>query len=257
MDRFALPVFEMRAISGCIALVAFAGNAHSADWVARGDQLDRQFKSAEALAAYQQAEASRPDDPQLQRKIAKQYVEMVLDAPSHKEKVRLAELGYGYAQRAKRLASGDADVRLTVAIAAGRLAFVTGEPRRKIELSGVTRDEAQAALRIRPRHALAWHCVGRWHYEMARLNPLLRLIAESIYGGLPQASQEEAIRHLAKAVELEPGNALFRAELGRAYLAAGRKDEARRELQKSLALPLVTRDDIGAQGRAREALAEL
>lgn len=247
----------MRAVGCCIALLAFARPAFSADWVAQGDQLDRQFRSAEALAAYQKAASGHPDDAQIQRKIAKQYVEMVLDAPSRKEKVRLAELGYGHALKAKELEAGDADVRLTVAVAAGRLAFVTGEPRRKIELSRVARDEAQDAIRLEPGHALAWHCVGRWHHEMAQLNPILRLVAESIYGSLPPASQEEAIRHLAKAVELEPRNALFRAELGRAYLAAGRKAEARRELQKSLALPRATRDDIGAQGRAREALAEL
>ena len=227
------------------------------DWIEQGDAFDRQFKSADALSAYEKAAAERPDDAVLQRKIAKQYVEMVIDAPSRKEKIRLAQLGYDHALDAERLDPRDAEIRLTVAVAAGRLAHYSNDPHRKVELSRKVRDESAEALRLRPGYALAWHLLGRWHYEMAQLNPLLRVLAEAVYGKLPPASQDEAIRHLQKAVELEPGNALFHAELGRAYLAAGRKTEARRELEKSLSLPRRNRDDAGAQDRAREALAEL
>ncbi|MFM7413595.1 MAG: tetratricopeptide repeat protein, partial [Planctomycetota bacterium] len=70
-------------------------------------------------------------------------------------------------------------------------------------------------------------------------------------------SSESAIDNLRRAVELEPNNALFHAELGRAYLAAGRKDDARRELQKSLSLPRRSRDDAGAQSRAKQALRDM
>ena len=227
------------------------------DWIEQGDAFDRQFKSADALSAYEKAAAERPDDAVLQRKIAKQYVEMVIDAPSRKEKIRLAQLGYDHALDAERLDPRDAEIRLTVAVAAGRLAHYSNDPHRKVELSRKVRDESAEALRLRPGYALAWHLLGRWHYEMAQLNPLLRVLAEAVYGKLPPASQDEAIRHLQKAAELEPGNALFHAELGRAYLAAGRKTEARRELEKSLSLPRRNRDDAGAQDRAREALAEL
>jgi tetratricopeptide (TPR) repeat protein len=233
-------------------LISWGGAA--GDWIEQGDSLDRQFKSAEALAAYKKAAELRPNDTDVQRKIAKQYVELVLDAPSRKEKVRLAQLGYNHALKAKELAPGDAEVRLTVGIAAGRLAFYTSDPRRKLELSQVTRNEAQEAIKLRPRYALAWHVLGRWHYELANLNGFLRMLAETIYGRLPAASNEESIRHLERAVELEPNNAIFHAELGRAYLAVGRKDEAKRELLKSLTLPQRNRDDAEAQSRAKQAL---
>lgn len=241
------------------ALFAFlvclaAASVHAAgDWIEQGDSFDRQFKSAEALAAYQNALAANPDDPDVLRKISKQYVEMVLDAPSKKEKLRLAQLGYDTALRAKKLAPKDPEVRVTVAIAAGRLAFYS-DPRQRLELSSVVQSESAASIRLDPRFALGWHVLGRWNYEIANLNPVLRVVAEVVYGKMPPASNEEAIRHLSRAVELEPGNSLFHAELGRAYLAAGRKDEAKRELQKSLTLPRRNRDDAGAQDRAKQAL---
>jgi len=232
---------------------AVSASFGAAEWIEQGDSLDRQFKSSEALAAYQQAAAQKPGDAELQRKIAKQYVEMVLDAPSRKEQLRLAQLGYDTALQAKKLAPRNAQVRATVAIAAGRLAFYS-EARRRLELSRVVQSEADAAVKLDPRFALGWHVLGRWNYEIANLNPVLRLLAEAIYGKIPSGSNEEAINNLRKAVELEPNNALFHSELGRAYLAAGRKDEAKRELAKSLTLPQRNRDDAGAQDRAKQAL---
>ena len=243
-------------VLACIA--ASRGSAQTVDaLIEKGDAFDRQFQSAKALEAYQQALAARPDSAELQRKIAKQYVEMVLDERSHSGQVRLAEAGYASALKARELAPDDPEVRLTVGVAAARLAFHTYNPRKKLELSRVARDEAAAAIKLDPRYALAWHMMGRWHYEMAALNPLLHMLAETIYGKLPDADYGEAVDCLRKAVELEPGRALFHAELGRAYLAGGRKAEARRELEKSLSLPRLTRDDAAAQQRAKDALQSL
>jgi tetratricopeptide (TPR) repeat protein len=240
-------------LRACAAGLMVASVHSSGDWIEQGDSFDRQFKSAQALAAYEKALATNPNDADLLRKISKQYVEMVLDAPSKKEKLRLAQLGYDIALQAKKLAPNDPEVRVTVAIAAGRLAFYS-EPRRRLELSSVVKSESAKSVQLDPGFALGWHVLGRWNYEIANLNTVLRLAAEAVYGKMPSASNEEAIRCMTKAVELEPGNALFHAELGRAYLAAGRKDDAKRELQKSLTLPRRSRDAAGAQDRAKQAL---
>jgi len=226
------------------------------DWIEQGDGFERQFKSADALAAYQKALAEKPDDPAILRKIAKQYVELALDAPSKGERLRLAQLGYDTALKAKKLDPGNAEGRLTVAVAAARLGFYS-DAKTKLELSKVVKQEASEAIRIKPDYALGWHMLGRWNYEISALNPLLKKLAEVIYGKMPSASADEAVRCLGKAVQLEPDNALFQAELGRGYLAAGKNEEARRALQKSLTLPRRTKDDGEAQQRAKAALREL
>jgi len=241
----------------CLILALSVSQAlASGDWIQQGDALDAKFKSSEALAAYQKALLQKPEDPVLLRKIAKQYVEMVLDAPSKQEKLRLAQLGYDTALKAKNIDPNDPEVRLTVAVAASRLAFYSSAGT-KLELSKVVKQEAGEAIRIRPGYALGWHMLGRWNYEIAGLNPLLKITAEAIYGKMPAASYEEAARCLEKAAQLEQDNALFQAELGRALLAAGQTADARRALQKSLALPRRTKDDGEAQERARQALGEL
>ncbi|MEY3480618.1 MAG: hypothetical protein RIQ71_1393 [Verrucomicrobiota bacterium] len=226
------------------------------DWIEQGEGLEREFKSAEALAAYQRALAEKPNDPVILRKIAKQYVELALDAPGKTEKLRLAQQGYDTALQAKKLDPGNAEGRLTVAVAAARLGFYS-DAKTKLELSKVVKQEASEAIRLKPGYALGWHMLGRWNYEICSLNLLLKTVAEAIYGKMPSASYEEAVRCLGKAAQLEPDNALFQAELGRGYLALGKNDEARRALQKSLSLPRRTKDDGEAQQRAKAALREL
>ena len=63
----------MRTICGLATFFVAAASLQGAgDWIEQGDSLDRKFKSAEALAAYQQAMAEKPDDADLLRKISKQ-----------------------------------------------------------------------------------------------------------------------------------------------------------------------------------------
>lgn len=243
----------------CSALpfFAFLFSAWAAgDWIEQGSGYEREFKSAEALVAYRKALAEKPDDPAILRKIAKQYVELALDAPGKGEKLRLAQLGYDAALQAKKLDPGNAEGRLTVAIAAARLGFYS-DAKTKLELSKVVRQEASEATRLKPGYALGWHMLGRWNYEISSLNPLLKALAEAIYGKMPAASYDEAVRCLGKAAQMEPGNALFQAELGRGYLALGQKQDARSALEKALTLPRRTKDDGEAQQRAKAALREL
>jgi Flp pilus assembly protein TadD len=74
---------------------------------------------------------------------------------------------------------------------------------------------------------------------------------------MPPASNEEAVRLFRKAVELAPERVSHHAELGRAYLAAGDKPNARVELQKALALPSKEKDDPESKRRSQVALKDL
>lgn len=247
----------MKALLGVLALCAAVATVEAAgDWIEQGDGFERKFKSAEALAAYQKALAEDPDNPAILRKIAKQYVELAMDAPGKKERLRLAQLGYDTALEAKKLDPGSAEGRLTVAVAAARLGFYS-DAKTKLELSRTVKQEASESVRLDPDYALGWHMLGRWHYEISSLNLLLKKLAEIIYGKMPAASYEESVRCLGKAAELDPDNALFQAELGRGYAALGQKEDARRALEKSLTLPRRTKDDGEAQLRAKEALRKL
>ena len=92
---------------------------------------------------------------------------------------------------------------------------------------------------------------------MASLNPLLRAIVQLVYGRLPAASYEEALKKFRKALTIAPQRVAHHVELGRTYAALGQNELARASLAKGLALPSREKDDAATKARARVALKDL
>ncbi len=224
--------------------------------IAQGDAADLRNENSTALDLYLEAGSLRPDDPEILRRIAKQYAQLMVDAPRDSDKRALGEKALTTAERAAALGPRNAKARLSLAIVLGRVAFLE-PPRQRIELSRRIREEALAATRLDPREDLAWHVLGRWNYELANFNPFLRSLAELIYGRFPDASNEKAAEYFQKAIAVGPPRAVNHIEYGRALAALGRNDEARRQFQKGLALPSADKDDEETKRRGREALRRL
>jgi Flp pilus assembly protein TadD len=124
-------------------------------------------------------------------------------------------------------------------------------------MSKLIREEAQTALRLDPKNDYAWHVLGRWNYELANFNPLLKALAQAIYGKVPDASNEQAVECFRKAIALEPRRVSHHLELARAYLALGEKQKARDEFNKGISLPSADKDDEENKSRARKVLKQL
>ena len=117
--------------------------------------------------------------------------------------------------------------------------------------------EAEIAARLDPKNDNAWHVLGRWNYEVANFNPILKALAQAVYGRLPDASNEKAIEYFSEAIALQPRRVAHHLELGRAYLALGEKQRARQQFNKGLSLPSTEKDDENNKQRARMTLKQL
>ncbi len=246
----------MKSLIVLLAISCSAIAQDAAALIASGDALDARNKNSEALAIYLQAGALTPNDAEILRRISKQYAQLMLDAPGDTRKRELGSHALDAAQRAVKLDPGNANAHLALAIVYGRIAF-TESARRKVEISKLIRDSAETATRLDPQNDLAWHVLGRWNYELASFNPFLKALAQAIYGKFPDASIEKAVEYLAKAESLNSRSVIHPIELGRAYAALGRKEEARREIQKGLSLPSTAKDDDETKARGRKTLKEL
>lgn len=218
--------------------------------------LDARNENEQALKILREAEALDPEDPELLRLLAKQLSGLVEEAPDKKEKLQLARESVGYATRSVEAAPHSADARLGLAICQGRLALYES-PSRRFQLAKDIKANTEAALLLDPKHDYAWHVLGRWHHEMATLHPALRIIAETIFGKFPDTSLDRAIECLEKAVVLQPSRVAHHIELGRAFLAAGRIEEGKNEIEKGLRLPVREKDDEQTKNRGRQALSSL
>jgi tetratricopeptide (TPR) repeat protein len=243
-----------------LLLLALAVSALAQDdfatLVKKGDTFDAQLKTKEALAAYLEAEKLQPNDVRLLCQIAKQYGESQADSKDKAWRRDTGQKALDYAKRALALDPKNAYAQLSVAVSYGRIAPYL-DNKTKIAYSKLVKEHVDRAIALDPRDDLAWHVLGAWHYELANLNGVLRAIAQLIYGKLPSASNEEAVKAFQKACELNPRRVGNWVELGRSYVELGKEAEAKAALEKGIALPNKMRDDPETKDRARAALKKL
>ena len=234
------------------------GDDDFASLVRKGDAFDAQLKTKEALEVYLQAEKLQPNDADVLHKIAKQHGESMDDfAESDKAPRKVAaQKSLDYAKRSVAADARNATAHLALAVAYGRLAPLL-DNKTKIAYSKLVKEEVDKAIALDGKNDLAYHVLGAWNFELANLNPILRAIAKVIYGELPAASNQDAVKAFRKAIELNPKRVGNHIELGRTYAEMGQKDLAKAALEKGLALPNGQRDDEGVKQRGRDALRKL
>lgn len=217
---------------------------------------ESRLESRRALELLLEAERARPDDAFILRRIARQYSDLTVELPDAEKRKESVERALDYSQRAVALDPANPEGVLSLAVCYGKLALY-GSTREKVELSRLVRLKAERALALDSSYSWAHHLLGRWHYEVSELGSMARFVVRLIYGGLPDASTADAIRHLERAVQLAPDQLQHRLELGFAYLAHGETDKARQAFEAGLAMPSREKHDEPAKQRAREALAKL
>lgn len=151
--------------------------------------------------------------------------------------------------------SSSGRAHLAMAVAEGRMALSAGT-REKVERSRAVKHHADRAIALDTTLPGAYHVRGRWHREVAGLGFFQRAIVRTVYGGLPDASYEQAVRDFKRAIELESA-AFHHLELGRTYLSLERPAEARREFQTVLDLPRSDPFDPLYESQARDHLEAL
>jgi tetratricopeptide (TPR) repeat protein len=226
------------------------------DLIRKGYALDLKLKAARALAIYQRAEKLQPRNVLILVRVARQYRHLMADASDPAEKLRLARLALDYSVRAVTLDPDNSDAQLAVAITLGKmLPFESsGE---QVESSRRIKKAVDRALELDPHNDLAWHVLGRWHQGYAELSAVRRTLGEMLYGKLPTSTEADAARCFEKAIAANPDRLMHYIELGRTYARMGRTGEARRLIEKGLAMPNVEKDDPDVKQRGRETLSGL
>ncbi len=224
--------------------------------IAQGEALDSQMKTQEALTVFLQAEKLEPNNSLVLSRIAKQYGESMTDTTDQEKKLELGNKALGYAKRAVAVDANSSLAQLSLAVCYGRLALIESN-KTKIAYSRLIKEHADIAAKLDPNNDLCWHMLGVWTHGMADLNPILRSIAGIIYGKLPTAKNEDAVKYFQKAIALNPDRLGNHVELGKTYLSMGRKAEAKAEFETALSMPNRLRDDPEAKRVTKQLLDNL
>lgn len=227
-----------------------------AEVLRRVDELDARRDFAAAIKLLEAAQARSPQDAEVLIRLAKQQSNLIFSAPSEPEKKRLAELCLATAERAVAAAPESARARLAVGIClAKNFPFVDNQT--KVNYSRRLKEETERAVALDPRQDLAYHMLARWHFEVAKVNFILRAIAKLVYGGLPQGTLAEARANLERAIALAPGRIIHRYQLALTLLAMGQNRDAVEQLRRCLSLEPVDADDAEAKQEADRQLKKL
>lgn len=248
MNFLRLPLLASLAVSSAFA--------DFAEFVKSGDVHDAKFQFDEALKFYLPAEKLDPANSALLVKISRQYALRMNDLPKKSDKIASGRTALAYAERAVAAAPDECDPHLSVAICLGKLTPFLGN-REMVEASRKIKISADRAVKLDPKNDYAWHLLGRWHQSLANIGGATRAVAAIVYGGLPEATNEQAVACLKKAMTLNPKRLLHVVELGRTYAMMGREAEARKYLQLGLAMPDKEKDDPETKRRGRASLKEL
>jgi tetratricopeptide (TPR) repeat protein len=223
-----------------------------AEQIARADELSNSGRYSEARYLLEGLSVRYEGDAEVLWRLGKSYVDLGEVDPEEERK------WFGLGVRTLRAAvaadsmSGAAVFNLAIAV--GRDGLVRGN-REKAEASREVKMLAERALEIDPQNDGAYHLLGRWHREVESLGFFTRAVVRAVYGGLPDASYEEALASFQKAYELSPRMAHL-LEIGICKDLLGRELEARSIYERVIAMESDHADAPLMREEARRRLAE-
>ena len=260
--RFARPALAgtLLALAGGVLMAASFTTAAMAKTVeellAEGDQHYAAAQLPEARASYLAALQEAPGHFATLCRLCRTESELgELQKGDAKRATRSAAVEH--ARAAVKAAPDSGESHIWLAVALGRQALSEG-PKTRLSLSREIKSEVDRGLQIDPNIGRGWHVLAMWNVKLSSLNSLERMAANMIGGVPPGASYEQAEKAFQKAIELEPGYVNHHLEFGRMLKERGRKDEAKVELEKAIALPPTSGAlDARYQAEAKELLAKL
>ena len=220
------------------------------------DRLREEGRYVEALEALEALAAEAPDNAEVLWRRSRTRVDIGEGAGDEDVQKTHYRAALSDADAAVAADTQNVEAHLARAIAAGRLALISGI-RERIELSRDLKESIDRAIALDPHNGAAYHVRARWHYEGASLGLLERTIVKAVYGGLPEASYEQAVKDFQRAIAIDSSILVNYLELGKTYLKLGRQDEAQQVLARVLALPTQHPDDPEHKQEAHRLLRRL
>ncbi|KAL4442989.1 hypothetical protein ABPG77_008480 [Micractinium sp. CCAP 211/92] len=212
---------------------------------ARGHEYERNLDVRAAVQCFEEACKLVPDSAAYLSMAAKCWSDLTFyyDVRSDRERQLVNLKAIEYAEKCIEAAPHLVYGHVAMCISKGRLALFT-DNKTKVRLAKEAQQCAYAAIKCDPSDDVAHHLMGRWHYEMAQINVVLRTLVRIMYGtALAPGTRQDALASFKRAAELAPERLIHRVEAGRVHLELGQVDEGVAELETALALGV---EDINA-----------
>jgi tetratricopeptide (TPR) repeat protein len=130
-----------------------------------------------------------------------------------------------FSKKAIALDNKNPEAHYNYALALGRISEFASS-KQKIANAKLIKTEAVTAIKLNPKHAGAYHILGRWHSSVAGFNMVEKAMINTFFGGVPEGgSYDDAIEAFKKAAQFEPNYMLHKYELALNYYERDKKDD--------------------------------
>lgn len=239
-----------------IALILFSAistigfSQHRSSELALADSLYDNFHESEALKRYSSVLESDPDHYLALWRSSFLYSRIGYRLEDEQKQLNYYDEAIQLARRALHVDSSDTQSNFVMAVAQGRKAMVSGA-RERVAASRSIKRYAEKVISIDSLHAGALHVLGRWHFKVANLSFLERAAANTLFGGIPEASEQQALRYLKKASRLKPNYILYAYDLARLQKHIGNEQKALKRCRTALKMEPLSPDDPELKQKCR------
>ncbi|MFN5170349.1 MAG: hypothetical protein ACK5DD_12025 [Cyclobacteriaceae bacterium] len=215
------------------------------DLFAEGLEFERAFKVEAALSRYEAVLQKQPGHEDALWHASRMESNIGGHLKEKSAKRKHFEKAQAYAQKAIELNPKSVGGRFAHIISMGLLSEIADNPREKIKNAKIIREEAETIVKLDSMFAPVYFVLGKWHYELAKLNWLEQLACDFFFGGMPEdVSMEKAIRHFQRASALDPDNILFLYGEASVYYYQKERARAKELLVRAMKLSPREPDDI-------------
>jgi len=223
-----------------------------------GLRYEKEFKLEEALRKYEEILKSEPNHLQAlihASRMTSNIAGHIKDKEQRRERLVIAE---DYAKRSIKLNPKSPDAHFSLVVTLGLQSEIAPSPREKVKDAKLLRAEAEKIIEVDPNYALGYFVLGKWHYEVSKLNWFERTACDLFFGGFPDGvSMHEAVKNFNKATALDPNQIIILYGHASVLHYEGEDEEAIKVLQKAINLPIREPDDAFRKEKCKELIKEI
>jgi tetratricopeptide (TPR) repeat protein len=222
-----------------------------------GSNLERSLKDDQALEKYKAVLVA--DQSNLPALIRSSEISCGIGARQKDKKVKQEYYlkAKDYADKALSINPNSADANYVRAVVAGKLTEVEADNKKLVANVKDIKTYADKALSINPNHGKANYVLGKWHFEMVDLAWAKKAAIKVLFGGMPDASTENAFKYMEKCKIFEPYFVLNFLDLAKAYKYDNQPAKAIAVLNQLVKLPTRTPDDMALKAEGKTMLSEM
>lgn len=240
-----------------IGVSTFSFSQTEAELYKQGIELMDAYQSKEAYEVFTKLYEIDANNADYVARLSSSCSRHGVSMPTEAERIKFYEKAEELAKKAITLDDKSAEAHFAYALALGRI-NENASSKQKIANAKLIKTEAERAIALNPRHAGAYHVLGRYHKTIAGFNAMEKAMINAFFGGVPKGgTYEDAEKAFIMCCKLEPDYILHFYELADTYRLNKKVELAKAVLKKALQIKVTTEEDKKRYKNCQELLEDI